>query len=244
MWWGKADVTQPGVDEDYGQYDAYDDNYDVVLPLSEAGDGTSGEYRDRTRNQEHATGKGGIPQQDTSTTARMGFCQAFANTDYIEISYASPKTFTWEVPFYINSSSEQYDVLIGVPYTTNQIVALDSSRNLSVWNETQNGANFGVGNLALTTWHNIAFTRAGDSTTNGYKVYFNGGYTGQGNTGVWSNANAVCIGGRGDASQYYFGRIDEVRISDVVRSAAWIKADHTNFLQPANLSVFGSITDL
>lgn len=244
MWWGKAGETQPAVDEEYGQYATYDSGHEIVLPLSEGSNGTAGEFKNRVSASANATGVSPYTHV-TDAVKRIGFAQAYyADNGYINVNWAAGATWTWEVPIHLGATPTSYYAILAIPYSPYQVLTASSTRAFAVWNESSSGANYGVGNFALYTWYHLAFVRVANSTTNGYKAYLDGVLKGQVNTGSWSNANILRIGGRPDYVQGFGGYIDEVRVSDVVRAAAWIKANHSNLLLSNLFSTFGSITDL
>ena len=67
-----------------------------------------------------------------------------------------------------------------------------------------------------------------DSSTGQMRLYENATLTAQythSGTLVYSN-RPLRFGCRSDSFEYFYGKIDEIRISDVARSAAWIKASY------------------
>lgn len=99
---------------------------------------------------------------------------------------------------------------------------------------------FGLGNYSSNTYVYVAFTRAGNSVTNGYSGFLNGTKGGtQYNTGTWSASSALLLLGSGYGNDYT-GYMDEVRWSTVVRSDAWIKFEYYNMSAADNEIAFGS----
>ncbi|MGH6693154.1 MAG: DUF2341 domain-containing protein, partial [Gammaproteobacteria bacterium] len=81
-------------------------------------------------------------------------------------------------------------------------------------------------NLAANTWHHIAGTF--DNAANTAIVYLNGVAVHTDATATENpvaNADALYIG-RSQYDEYVNGRLDEVRIENVTRSAAWMHAQH------------------
>jgi len=75
-------------------------------------------------------------------------------------------------------------------------------------------------------WYHFVFTY---DATNGMKTYVNSvaKATAPANGDINNTeANQLCIGTQSDYSNIFDGLIDEPRISDVARSAAWIKANY------------------
>ena len=86
------------------------------------------------------------------------------------------------------------------------------------------------GLIPLDTWYHVAITF--DSTTK--LAYFNGVMRGTATSGATAvNAATACIGGNGTWWLNQFsGLIDEVRLSSIARSAAWIAYEYAN-MNPA-----------
>ncbi len=61
-----------------------------------------------------------------------------------------------------------------------------------------------------------------------------------------SNTESVTIGSSDNSEHFWNGTIDEVRISDVARSAGWIKTSHNNQFEPASFFVLpmGNVVNL
>lgn len=93
---------------------------------------------------------------------------------------------------------------------------------------------FGLGNYSSNAWAHVAFSRSGNSQTNGYVGYLNGA---QGatkyNTGTWSASSALLLLGSSYGNAYT-GYMDEVRWSSSVRSADWIKFEYRNMIEADN----------
>ncbi len=67
-------------------------NYVCVTPLDEDGDGTAGEYQDRTINNHDGTGKGNVPVLDSGA-----FClpsQKLRGRDWIEFNFGGYTNFS------------------------------------------------------------------------------------------------------------------------------------------------------
>jgi len=92
---------------------------------------------------------------------------------------------------------------------------------------------------SASTWTYLAVTMS--STT--YQFYFNGNTDGSGtNSATRSNNAAVnCTLGTnsGVGSEWYAGKIDELRISTTARSADWIKATYNNQSSPSTFYAMG-----
>jgi len=94
-------------------------------------------------------------------------------------------------------------------------------------------------NLSADTWYHLAATWGDDNTVRFYKNGVASSDTGTKSDSLATNDAVVAIGDYSWASgESFYGTIDEVRISSVARSAAWIKADY--YAQSDNLVSWGS----
>ena len=105
--------------------------------------------------------------------------------------------------------------------------AFTNTDQFSVWYYNSGWKN--LGEVGKNNWYYVAFVIDGASgATNNLKGYKDGSLLGQTTmTYTLSSTTSVpWIGGRSDGERYFGGIIDEVRISNVARSAAWIKASY------------------
>ena len=80
----------------------------------------------------------------------------------------------------------------------------------------------------------MVFVRSGDSSATGYKAYLNGVLKGQAGSGVWSSGSSLAFGTRADyGGQIFSGELDELRVSNIVRSADWIATEYNNQSNPS-----------
>ena len=71
-------------------------------------------------------------------------------------------------------------------------------------------------------------------------AYYDGIKTDTASVSSWpANFDAVKIGAGFDTSRYWRGQIDEVRISDSIRSADWIAAEYNNQNSPSTFYTLG-----
>ena len=146
-----------------------------------------------------------------------------------------------------NSSPANYEAIIGrgggTGTASTYALYLNSSGNL---NTDLSGSTTGVDpgvNLSTGTWHFIVITWNG---TNAY-AYLDGGSAIPLSVGAASEQAATfCIGANNSCtSNFYYGSIDEVRVSDIARSFGWITTEYNNESSPSTFETMGSVeTDI
>jgi hypothetical protein len=113
LWWGKAGETQPAPGDPFGQFAAYDDYHEVVMP--------NGANGDRTETQLTMALNGGV-NPGGSATKKLGDATYFDGTDdYTEYSsgaianvqFSNADTYTLELLLY---GSEDYNVMVPFAY--------------------------------------------------------------------------------------------------------------------------------
>jgi hypothetical protein len=108
---------------------------------------------------------------------------------------------------------------------------------------------YGTTEIAAGNWYHIVIVDAGSQGVAGnFSIYINGGspegvlscnltaYDGATHKLTIADTNGERIGG----GSYFNGTIDEVRISNTVRSAAWIKTSYNNQSNPAAFFTLGA----
>ena len=90
----------------------------------------------------------------------------------------------------------------------------------------------------LTTgdWHHLALTLGGGQLT----LYVDGAQAGQTAARAADIAGTLTIGGSADGNSYFTGDMDELEVSDIARSADWIKAAATSQGTMPTLVVYGT----
>jgi len=94
--------------------------------------------------------------------------------------------------------------------------------------------------ITLNTWQHVVVTRT--SSSGEVKFYINGAASGTGNMTTITSAPArpTYIGIRDDLLREFNGIIDEVRISNSVRSAAWVSTEYSNQNSPSTFYSVGA----
>jgi autotransporter-associated beta strand protein len=93
--------------------------------------------------------------------------------------------------------------------------------------------------LAVTNWFHGAYTVSG-STSDGLKLYRNGSFIGSASGRADNDLSDINIA-REYGGRYLNARIDEVRISSVARSAAWLRTTYRNIASNESFASYGAI---
>lgn len=234
----------------------WDDNFIGVWHLSESGDGTADEYKDSTQYgvdmtgwtdhyPDRTTGKVDYGQDFDTSNTELIWCNtnpAFASiTDDITIEClvnAATVDDTWRgVVSRTKGVTEGHtQFVMGVSATSGYGGKM--TFYINAWD------NYALSTDAVPTgeWHHWAGTFDKDLASNQIRLYKDGALEGtQTYTDPMTATTSYLCFGRWytDLDNYYYdGDLDEVRYSNIARSAAWIKATkHTCF---DNLLTFGN----
>ncbi len=211
-----------------------------VWHLAETGNGTAGEYKDSSSTGADGQGGGGTsaatPTVDTA--GAIGNSAVFDGTDDF-INAGSSSVFK------ITNTPFTFTAWVNPTNLSRIMVAFGNDNLSSGWNIRVNtsgtfgyvtrGATLSFDSTATITagaWSHISGTYSGDPTK--FRDLFKNGTFSNSQTYTGSIASAACnflLGARwasgcGAASATFIGKLDEVRISNVVRSASWLAASY------------------
>jgi hypothetical protein len=205
-------------------------DYKGVWHLSEIGTGVAGNYHDSTINANNSTSTALQPIRDTG---EIGYCQNYDGNKTMMVTNGASLTITsctmqaWVNPKYATGAN---------------IIGFDSGYVLEIGRVTTSkiGAYFYLngawvpfaleGLISLSTWTSLVVTY--DATTGDAMLYMNGQWVSTINyAGNYPIAHATAtangIGGH-TSTLFYTGLIDEVRVSSLVKPAAWINFEYMN----------------
>jgi len=234
VYYGKAGDTD-GQDAT----NVWDSNYVAVWHLQESGDGTANEFID-SANSNHGTGGGGnsakVPDR---VEGKFGYAQDIDGTalDYIATGSIShgigAGVFTIEMWVKPDSADTGYQgVWESGIYAPIFYARYGSGVTL------QYGGDDGASNLSITTnWQHISVARRSD---NKLYYYLNAGGEYVSAEKTWNIGNSTtkigyCSDGRGMA-----GLMQEVRLSNIDRTAAWLKFEYNNINEADNELTFSA----
>lgn len=211
----------------------WDSNFTVVQHLHEV----SGTHYDSTSNGNDGTPYNGITQEASGKIDGADYLDG--SNDYI--SYGDIAGFDTTDPFsmfvWVKSTDEDGQFIAkmgGPPYRGYQFLWWEDrisfflinswSSNCLLVRETATSSPYND-----DAWHQIGVAYTGSGAVSGIELYVDGQVLATTNifdtlTGSTITSTGLRVGRRGDGSLPLAGTLDEVRISHMARSTAWIKA--------------------
>lgn len=228
----------------------WDGNFKLVTHMQD--DPDTSHVRDSTSNNNDGT-KSWWGQPAVTTNGQIDDAQDFDGfNDYIRRgstpSLNLPTAFTISTWLYFEGNPDYEYVVVRNTSTTGDAqygAYIRSPQTGGNWGIVINGSITDIVNRtwAMNTWTYVVWTWDGSNI----RCYFNGGLDGTPvaysgpltNQGNWFNIGRRSASFDGNSSSGLFnGRIDEVRVSNIYRGAAWIKASYET--QRDHLLDFGS----
>jgi hypothetical protein len=156
-------------------------------------------------------------------------------------------TLTYE--FWMNVDGNNYGLVAG-HYSSaddNDVTIHASSPHYLIYNHgwsTTSGAWHGSTALSASTWYHVAVTYNGGSTSNVPQIYINGVADTMTTTTTPAGSLKADSGDiwwlAGHAGSPTTGEYDEVRYSNIVRSAGWFATEYNNQSAPSSFYTLGS----
>ena len=251
VWWGYPGETQPAASDPYGSQAVWDASFQAVYHLEEDPSGAAPQVLDSTATGAHLTAGGAMTAGDL-VAGKVGSGidldhaddllsngSALDNLAALTISaqmkpssgYGSNTRNVagkhWS--FSIDSGAET--ILFTVPHATTML------QRQSIF-----------ASVTMNAWAHLAVTWDGSTTAANAHEYVNGAEVGMyitttNGAGARSDDAAfdVTVGNRSGGGAYGFGGIlDEVRISNAVRSVAWLLAETNGMNAPASFVTAGA----
>ena len=256
LFWGNSTAEKPLPDSLYGQYNAYDSDYELVYPLSE----NSGSRLDRTSNQETLTPN----STPTAVDGVVGNANSFDGlNDYLYSGTSNPieggNTFTVECwskapRSQPNGYTDASIVTLAAPSVTSDALGFwcdaaspaSGRSNLVAWLVAGERIESDTGQWTDDTWEHFA----GTSSSTALKLLINGVEVTDSPKSatigdVRSNRRFLVAAWDFDLDRYERnGEIDELRISSTVRANAWIAANYDNQRNKTGFLTWGTIQDI
>jgi Concanavalin A-like lectin/glucanases superfamily/Domain of unknown function (DUF2341) len=234
--------SDPNSDATYGATKVWDTNYKAVYHLP---NGSS-----LTINDSTSGGLGsGTSDGAGATAGQIDGGASFGAATGISLGNTSVHFNPLTVEAWVNPSSfPSQTTIVSKGYNGNTEWSLDGETGGHIVWSVYNGSSIGVtsaGTIPTSSWSHIVGVYDGTK----WYLYING--TADGNSPVTGigpistnqeyEIGAVAVNGS-LAQQPWFGSIDEVRISNSVRSADWVKTEYNNQLTPGNIGSPGFYT--
>ena len=236
-----------GVADAQNASSVWDNNFKSVWHLKETGAGTLGEYKDSTANVNHGQGGAGTASSvpTVTTSGAIGNAQTFDGGDYIANN---------TVTFPFAAQARSVSAWINIPsYGTQSIFSYGTETTSHRYElgirtggyvvAAVNGGAGGTSSTPASGWYKVAITFNGANVMD-HKMYINGvekTLVQQAGSNVAVNTTettASQIGRNVVANLFLVGSVDEVKVSNSVRSAGWNAAEYKS--ESDTFNTFGS----
>jgi hypothetical protein len=216
----------------------WDSNYQAVFHMKESPAGGAGAVKDSTSNARNATSSGSMTAGDLVTAAIGDGIDFDGTDDYLDVPYTNSLS---------SATVEVWAKSPAAPVTSNDTNLVFHGNNFQLlWDSSAAGcAGSAYGRFSLTGYCASAnplpansFTyMVGTYANNSLKAYRDGTLVTSSSAGSGPDTEStdVLIGG---GNGPFIGVIDEVRISDTVRSADWLRAQ--SLTMTGRYETFGS----
>jgi len=245
-------TTYIGDTNDVVAENVWDSNYVMVQHMAD-GASTSATY-DSTGNDNDGT-KLSANNPLKSTSGAIGDCQAFSS-DYIRVSRSV--SVDWTVSAWIKTTAViptgteaysgagiVYGDLSGYHADSLPLIFMNSKVSFGT-GDTEGQSNFDTIQSTSTVnsgnWTKVTCTRVKSSGTKHIWVNDIDEANADASTATLDAASYFYIGKNTEDTIFFDGSIDEIRISDIARSDAWIKADY--YTQSDDIVAWGSEEEL
>ncbi|MDA2923343.1 DUF2341 domain-containing protein [Acidobacteria bacterium AH-259-L09] len=235
IYYGNSDVTSSSQNAS----GVWDTNYKGVWHLKESGNGTADEFADSSGTTNHGQGAGGTATPTQVTTGKIGNAQDFDGTDdYVDVvgGLGTLSNNTWSVSVWFKPDENVLRKVIVWGAVSDRLDERIRFELLDTYIDVEDDYNLAfrtaTGTVEVGNWHHAVMTY--DFPSQVTSMYLNGEWQASDNSFLQASntLGELQIGAR-DVTFYNFnGTIDEVRISDVARTACWIGGQHNNQVWP------------
>jgi hypothetical protein len=245
-YYGNSNVTTP----QENPTGVWDSNYKSVWHLKEDPSTTAPQMRDSTSNGNHGTSRGTMTSGDQVSGKIGGSLDFDGGNDYVYTtnSFNNPQNFTLSAWFKTGSASgkrvagfESTQTGTGSSHWDRHLyVGTDGKVYFGAYSEADDSTDVAVSTNTLNdnNWHYVVGIR--DDAADRVRLYVDGNLNdstynraAENFSGWWRIGSYMTSGWPSGQDGYFPGVIDEVRVSNTVRSADWIKTEYNNQSNPS-----------
>lgn len=214
----------------------WDSNYQVVSHLEQDPSGTAPQETDSTSNVNHGTAHGSMTSGELVSAIVQNGLSFNGSNQYIDVGncfYSETLSVECIVKFNAVSPASRMNIIVKNNSSHEWDLYLNSSNKLVLAVTNSSGTGVGItGSTTITTgvWYHIVGTIGGNGTT--MSLYVNGVLDASGSqtNACWNSTWHITLGWdqSNTSGRALNGILDEVRISNVVRPAAYVTANYNS----------------
>ena len=236
----------------------WDTNFKAVLHMKEDPSGTAPQILDSTSNANQGSSQGSMTSGDLIPAKIGNGLDLDGTDDYISATNSASLDITgnlitmqaWVRMPVPNAQDSPFIVKGPSMNTERYMLGVDGGVTPAGINHRVTTADghfrYDTGGMSNETWHFVVGVYEGTLASNPrFRVYMDGALVSGNNASgnILTTTEPVQFGKRvvGD-DRWYNGDLDELRISDIVRSAAWILTEYNNQNSPSTFYTVGAAT--
>jgi hypothetical protein len=244
MYYGDSDG---GHGVGYNPTDVWDTGFGFVIHFNEPGGTNATAREDSTANNRDADPYGFDGDEDTTGTITGVGDDLDGADDYLQMSVANvvPASGSFTIELWMKTDN---NAQTGQGFSNNNnqvdrfsfIPAHNSFSDSLRWYAAGAWSSSGSTNCADNNWHYQVVTRSGNSWTLDID---DSEQSSASNSGTLATDVNYRIGNSPWGNEDFDGLLDELRVSTVARSNAWLKATYQNIKNPSNVYSLGTQTE-
>ena len=254
IWYKKVDETQPVSNGTYGSESVWDSHFKIVQHMNEDPSGSAPQMIDSTSNSNDGTSGGAMTSGDLVITQIGDGLDFDGDNDFINCNFTTNYASVFTLEAWIKKdvnvpSSEVYEIISKRSYYATDTsdfpfaLVVNENQKINFGLSKGNDYTFDLSLSSSSTIDNNSFYHvvAVYKSANYGKLYINGieeasgtiDFTISTNSRSWFVGESSYPYGDGANKNQFTGKEDEVRISNIARSADWIKAEYNNQNNPS-----------